>query len=68
MGHHEIKALINEAAQSGAPFTVQGSKRVLNVNMGRVIGTDQAGNPVTGLRVVTDVNSSVITAYPIGFP
>jgi RHS repeat-associated protein len=68
MGHIEIKGLINEAAQSGAGWQVQGGSRVLNANMGRVIGTDQAGNAVSGLRVVTDSSGRVITTYPIPAP
>jgi len=68
MGHIEIKGLINEAAQSGTAWQVQGGSRVLNANMGRVIGTDQAGNAVSGLRVVTDSSGRVITTYPIAAP
>jgi hypothetical protein len=68
MGHIEIKGLINEAAQSGAAWQVQGGSRVLNANMGRIIGTDQAGNAVSGLRVVTDSSGRVITTYPIPAP
>jgi hypothetical protein len=68
-GHIEIKGLINEASQSGAAWQVQGGRRVLNANMGRVIGTDQAGNAVSGLRVVVDASSGrVITTYPIPAP
>jgi hypothetical protein len=68
MGFQEIKTLISEAAQSGAGWVEQGSKRVLNVNLGKVIGTDQAGNAVTGIRVVTDAFGKVITTYPISMP
>lgn len=68
MGHIEIKSLINEAAQSGTAWQVQGGSRLLNANMGRVIGTDQAGNAVSGLRVVTDSSGRVITTYPIAAP
>ncbi len=68
MGHIEIRGLINEAARSGAAWRVEGASRVLDVNMGRVIGTDLAGSATSGLRVVTDTAGSVITAYPIRIP
>ena len=68
MGHIEIKGLINEAAQRGAAWEIQGESRVLNINLGRVIGTDQAGNAVSGLRIVTDSSGRVITTYPIPAP
>jgi hypothetical protein len=68
MGHIEIRGLIREAAHSGAAFEVQGGSLVLNVGMGRVIGTDLAGNATSGLRVVTDMSGNVITAYPIPWP
>lgn len=68
MGHIEIRGLINEAAHSGAAFEIQGGSRVLNVGMGRIIGTDLAGSATSGLRVVTDASGNVITAYPIPWP
>jgi hypothetical protein len=68
MGHIEIRALINEAAQGSAAWRVEGASRVLEVNMGRVIGTDIAGKAAEGLRVVTDAFGKVITSYPIPVP
>ena len=68
IGQHEIKGLIKEASQSGAQWQAQGTKRVLDANLGRIIGTDQAGKAVSGLRVVTDSAGKVITAYPIPKP
>jgi hypothetical protein len=68
MGHIEIRGLINEAARIGGAWRVEGASRILEVNMGRVIGTDLAGNAASGLRVVTDTAGSVITAYPIPIP
>lgn len=57
--------MIFEASRTGAPFEVEGSERVLNVDLGRVIGVDQTGVPTSILRVVTDENGNVITAYPV---
>jgi hypothetical protein len=68
MGHQEIKGLVTEAAQSGAAWQVQGGSRILNANMGRAMGTDQAGKIVNGIRVVADSAGKVITAYPIKAP
>jgi hypothetical protein len=65
MGHIEIRQLVEEAARSGAPWRVEGASRVLEVNMGRAIGTDLAGKATSVLRVVTDEAGSVITAYPL---
>jgi hypothetical protein len=68
MGHIEIKAAIREAAASGSAWRVEGSKRVLDVDMGRIMGAGLDGQSVTGLRVVTDSTGNVITAYPIPAP
>jgi hypothetical protein len=54
MGHIKIKGLIKEAAKTSAAWEVQSSSRVLIANMGRVIGTDHAGNAVSGMRVGID--------------
>lgn len=64
-GFIEIKALINEAAGGTTAWEIQGGVRVLNTNMGRVIGYDQTGSAVSGLRIVALPNGSVITAYPV---
>ncbi len=68
MGHIEIKTAIQEAAASGTAWRVEGSKRVLDVDMGRVMGQGLDGQSVNGLRVVTDSTGNVITAYPIPAP
>lgn len=68
MGHIEIKQVIQEAAASGTAWRVEGSSRVLDVNMGRVMGKGLDGQSVNGLRVVTDSTGNVITAYPIPAP
>jgi RHS repeat-associated protein len=65
MGHIEVKALIQEAGRMGQPWRVEGSSRVLEVGMGRIIGTTPTGTPTSVLRVVTDTLGDVTTAYPI---
>ena len=65
MGQHEIRGAIEEAAGKAAKWDVQGSKRVVDVNVGRVIGTDRAGVDTSWVRIVTDSEGSVITAYPV---
>ena len=53
---------------AGGPWRVEGSSRVLDTNLDRTIGTDLAGNPTSGLRIVTDERASVITSYPTPRP
>jgi hypothetical protein len=65
MGHIDVKALIQEAGRMGQPWRVEGSSRVLEVGMGRIIGTTPTGTPTSVLRVVTDTLGDVTTAYPI---
>ncbi len=65
MGHIEIRELIDEAVGRSGAWRVEGNSRVLDTHMGRIIGTDMAGNPAQSLRVVTDIHGAVITAYPI---
>jgi len=62
----DVKSLVGEATAGGTPWRVEGNSRVLDVNLGRVVGTDQAGNAATGIRVVTNAEGMVITSYPIG--
>lgn len=68
MGHIEIRQAINDAVARGGTWRVEGSSRVLDTGLGRTIGTDLAGNPTSGIRVVTDETGSVITSYPIPWP
>ncbi|MCC6161766.1 MAG: RHS repeat-associated core domain-containing protein [Acidobacteria bacterium] len=68
MGPSEIRALVSEATRGSTAWRVEGASRVLDVNMGRAIGTDHAGSATSGLRIVTDAAGSVITAYPIRVP
>lgn len=68
MGHIEIRGLIQEANATSAAWRVEGTSRVLDVGMGRAIGTDPLGNATNGLRVVTTGSGDVITAYPIPWP
>jgi RHS repeat-associated protein len=68
MGHIEVRALINQAARNGAAWRVEGSSRVLETSVGCLIGTDAKGVPTSVLRVVTNANGSVITAYPVPLP
>lgn len=65
MGHMEIRSLIQEANARSSAWRIEGGSRVLDVDMGRSIGTDLSGNSTSALRVVTDLSGSVITAYPI---
>ncbi len=65
-GFIEIRALISEAAGSTTAWRIEGSQRVLDASIGRMVGYDQAGSAVSGLRVVTDASGRIITAYPIG--
>ena len=68
MGHIEIRQAINDAVARGGTWRVEGSSRVLDTGLGRTIGTDLAGNPTSGIRVVTDETGSVITSYRIPWP
>ncbi|MGH9426161.1 MAG: RHS repeat-associated core domain-containing protein, partial [Terriglobia bacterium] len=68
MGHIEIRELIREASTSGAGWRVEGAYRVLEYNFGRTIGTDQAGQAVSWLRLVVNAAGEIITSYPFGGP
>ena len=64
-----VEGLITEVAgRSGAGWRVEGNSRVLDRDMGRIIGTTRSGDTTNTLRVVTDSNGQVITAYPIEPP
>ncbi len=58
----QIKSYVDEALRVGT-VTDQG----VIANLGRTIGTDQAGNAVTGIEVI--VRDGIIkTAYPVRVP
>lgn len=58
----QIKGSVDEALRTG---TV--TDRGVVAYLGRTFGTEQAGNPVTGIEVV--VRDGIIkTAYPVGVP
>lgn len=73
MGQKEIVDLIEEGLQKNGSWVDDVSdparpKRIYTVDMGRLIGHDQNGNPVSRLLIVVDngVNpNSITTAYPI---
>ncbi|MDQ3705891.1 MAG: hypothetical protein M3437_11825 [Chloroflexota bacterium] len=66
IGLRELRGLINEAADSGSPWKLEGTALVQETNMGRIIGTDELGRPTSWLRVIADSSGEVVTAYPIG--
>ena len=66
IGARELRDIIHEAAASGNAWRVEGSSRVLDADIvGRVIGTDPAGQPTSRIRVVVTEAGEVVTAYPI---
>jgi RHS repeat-associated protein len=71
MGFREIKSLIAEAGAGGsaAKIRIEGTKAVLEMNMGRVIGTTPTGAPTSWLRVaIAQDTGVVVSAYPIPRP
>ncbi|HYV45693.1 MAG TPA: hypothetical protein VFA20_12575 [Myxococcaceae bacterium] len=70
MGSGEIRALIQEAASSkAAVWRVEpNGSFVTDVDLGRAIGTGRDGSITTMVRVVTDADGAVVTAYPIKWP
>ena len=64
---NDFRWLIDEAARNGGRWEVDGASRILNVDMGRNIGTF-AGNATSWLRVVINAADEVVTAYPIPAP
>jgi hypothetical protein len=66
MGATEIRALVQEAASKAAVWRIAKNDRfVTEVDLGRVIGTDPKGNFTSVLRIVTESDGSVTTAFPI---
>ena len=69
IGARELRVIIHEAAASGNPWRVEWASRVLDaINIGRIIGTDPAGQPTSWIRVVVTEAGEVVTAYPIPSP
>lgn len=68
MGHVEIRSLIREATSGSTGWRVEGASRVLEKDMGRVIGSDATGNPTSWLRVVTTEGGRVVSSYPVPAP
>lgn len=58
----QIRGYVDEALRTGKV-----TDRGVIADLGRTIGTDRAGNPVTGLEVIVR-NGSIKTAYPVGAP
>jgi hypothetical protein len=65
VGVKELRGIIHDAATRGAGWRVEGASRVIESNVGRVIGTDPAGHATSWVSVVTNQAGEVITAYPI---
>jgi RHS repeat-associated protein len=65
IGGKELKNLIKEASLSGEAWRVEGKSRVLEANLGKVIGTDMTGKETSWIRIVVDEAGKVISAYPI---
>ncbi|MFG0242172.1 MAG: hypothetical protein ACF8R9_05225 [Phycisphaerales bacterium JB054] len=59
----------SRAAQVGLRSTVQGSRHVLNVPMGRRVGwvggSAGTGDPLSTVRIVATTTGEVVTAYPV---
>ncbi len=60
----EIDSLVDDALRYG---TVSQNGSSIVRDFGRVIGTDQAGNAVTGVQVWVR-NGVIQTAYPVAVP
>ena len=66
LGPDEIKALIIEAAESGASWRVEGGCRVLDVDLGKIIGLDPNNIATSSIRIVVEGSTNTVTtAYPI---
>src|SRR3990167_5243809 len=66
MHEKEISALINKAETAGREWiSQQNGYRVLESNLGKIIGSDTQNKATSWLRVVRDEAKKLITAYPI---
>lgn len=65
VGVKELRSIIYDAATRGAGWRVEGASRVIESNVGRVIGTDPTGHATSWVKVVINQAGEVITAYPI---
>jgi RHS repeat-associated protein len=65
VGLRELRNMVEGAT---GRWRTEGASRVLDTNVGKVIGTDAAGDASTWLRIVTNKSGDVITAYPIRNP
>lgn len=61
-----LRAMIDDAVNNGSarPNTAGRPGTLFERDLGRVIGTNSAGNATRRLRVVVDPSSNVITAFP----
>jgi hypothetical protein len=62
IGLNQLKSMIEGATGN---WRIEGASRVLETDVGRVIGADAAGDATNWLRIVTNRAGEVITAYPI---
>jgi hypothetical protein len=65
IGIKELRGIIHDAAIRGTGWRVEGASRVIESNIGRVIGTDPAGHATSWVSVVINQAGEVVTAYPI---
>ncbi len=65
IGVKELRGIIYAAATRGTGWRVEGASRVIEANVGRVIGTDPAGHATSWVSVVINQADEVVTAYPI---
>jgi hypothetical protein len=62
----KLAELLEEALNKPGVWREEGAKRVFEVDMGRVIGTNQGGQPASVLRIVVQAaTNSVTTAHPL---
>lgn len=59
-----IQGYVDDALRHGS---VSADGTMVRHNVGRVIGTDQLGNPVTGIQVYVR-NGQIQTAFPVAWP
>jgi len=69
IGARQLKDMVqNSLYDPSRIVTQQGTRFVVESNVGRIIGTTQSGAATTWIRTIFTSNGTVITSYPVANP
>jgi len=64
MGEKEIEILINDTIKKDLSYILNQKYFISDVNIGRVIGTNEQNLPSSLLRIVVNPQKNIVSAYP----